>query len=229
MHPKTLQPFRGLDSILAPLLVLALAGGLVLPWTAAPAAAGEASAGSAEPARDPERAREIEAARRYFTDVELVNQYGEPMRLYSDLLQGKVVVINTLFTACTGICPLMSKSLERIQERVGDRLGEEVHLLSITVDPENDTPEAMREFAETFDARRGWYFLTGNPEDVAFALKKLGQYVEDPESHQGIMIMGNDRTGLWKKAFGLASYAELVEVFDSVLNDSGAGGPEAGS
>lgn len=217
---------RSRGPVAVPVLVLALAGGLVLPWGAAPASAAGAEAEAATP--DPERAREIEAARRYFTDVELVNQYGEPMRLYSDLLQGKVVLINTIFTTCTGICPLMSKSLERIQESLGDRLDEDVHLVSITVDPENDSPEAMREFAETFHARRGWYFLTGDPDNVAFALQKLGQHVEDPETHQGIMLIGNDRTGLWKKAFGLASYEKLKAVFDSVLNDTGAGGPEAG-
>lgn len=194
------------------LLVLAAAAAL-------PAAAQEAGGGPT-----PERARAIEAARRYFTDVELVNQYGEPMRLYSDLLRDKVVVIDTIFTTCTGICPVMSKAFETIQERVGDRLGEDVHLISISVDPENDTPEKMRAWGETFHARRGWYLLTGDPENVAFALRKLGQHVEDPEGHQAIMLMGNDRTGLWKKAFGLAGAEELLEVFDSVLNDPGAGG-----
>lgn len=178
---------------------------------------------AADPAPSPERARAVEAAREYFTDVELVNQYGEPMRLYSDLLQDKVVVINTIFTTCTGICPIMSKSFEAIQERMGDRLGSEVHLLSISVDPGNDTPEKMREFGDKFHARRGWYFLTGDPEKVAFALQKLGQYVEDPEAHQAVMLMGNDRTGLWKKAFGLAGADALLEVFDSVLNDTGGG------
>lgn len=197
---------------------------LLAAATTLPAAA---QGGDAAPGRDdsvsPERARQIEAARNYFTDVELINQYGEPMRLYSDLLQGKVVVINTIFTTCTGICPLMSKSYETLQERVGDRLGEDVHLISISVDPENDTPEKMKEWGEKFHARRGWYLVTGDPENVAFALQKLGQYVEDPESHQGIMLMGNDKTGLWKKAFGLANVKEILEVFDSVLNDPGTG------
>lgn len=200
---------------------------LLAAATTLPAAAQGADP-AAEPAVSPERARQIEAARQYFTDVELINQYGEPMRLYSDLLQGKVVVINTIFTTCTGICPLMSKSYETLQERVGDRLGEDVHLISISVDPENDTPEKMREWGDKFHARRGWYLVTGDPENVAFALQKLGQYVEDPEAHQGIMLMGNDRTGLWKKAFGLASTDKLLEVFDSVLNDTGAGAAASG-
>lgn len=203
-------------------LLLVLAAAPVLP------AAAQGPPQEAEAAPTPERARAVEAARRYFTDVQLVNQYGEPMRLYSDLLQGKVVVINTIFTTCTGICPVMSKAFETLQDRVGDRLGEDVHLISISVDPENDTPEKMRAWGEAFHARRGWYLVTGDPENVAFALQKLGQYVEDPESHQAIMLMGNDRTGLWKKAFGLAGAEELIEVFDSVLNDPGAGGEAAG-
>lgn len=175
----------------------------------------------AAPAPVPAQADEANAARRYFTDVELVNQYGEPMRLYSDLLAGKVVVINSMFTTCTGLCPLMSRSLEKIQDRVGDRLDREVHLISISVDPETDTPERLKAFAERFHARKGWYFLTGDPDNVAFALKKLGQYVEDPETHQGILIMGNEPTGLWKKAFGLADVRELLQVFYTVLHDAG--------
>jgi protein SCO1/2 len=199
-------------------LLLVLASVLALP------AAAQEAPQETDAAPSPERARAIEAAQRYFTDVELVNQYGEPMRLYSDLLRDKVVIINTIFTTCTGICPVMSKAFETIQERVGDRLGEDVHLISISVDPENDTPERMQVWGEAFHARRGWYLVTGDPENVAFALQKLGQYVEDPESHQAIMLMGNDRTGLWKKAFGLAGAEKLLEVFDSVLNDPGAGG-----
>lgn len=188
--------------------ILALAALALAVAVAAPAPAQEEAA---------------QAAHRYFTDVELVNQYGEPMRLYSDLLAGKVVVINSMFTTCTGICPLMSRSLEKIQARVGDRMDREVHLISITVDPETDTPERLKAFADKFHARKGWYFLTGDPDKVAFALKKLGQYVEDPETHQGILIMGNEPTGLWKKAFGLADVRELIEVFDSVLHDAGGG------
>lgn len=188
------------------------------------AALGAPAAAAAEDAApSPERARAAAAARDYFTDVELVNQYGEPMRLYSDLLEGKVVAIDTIFTTCAAICPLMSRSFEKLQEHVGDRLGDDVHLISISVDPENDTPEKMRRFGERFGARRGWYLLTGEPENVEAALRRLGQYVEEPDDHQAIVLMGNDRTGLWKKAFGLASADELIAVFDSVLHDAGGG------
>ena len=190
---------------------LSLLGLLALPAVAQPA-----SEAGADPATNP--------ALHYFTDVELVNQHGEPMRLYSDLLEGKVVLINTVFTACTGMCPMLSSTIEKVQSHVGDRVGEDVHLLSISVDPENDTPEKMAELAERFHAERGWYFLTGEPRNVELALRKLGQFTEDPESHQGILIMGNEPTGLWKKAFGLADAEAIIGIFDSVLHDTGAGG-----
>ena len=168
-------------------------------------------------------------AERYFTNVELVNQDGETMRLYRDLLEDKVVVIDTIFTECTGICPVMSKTFQKIQDHVGDRLGEDVHLISISVDPTNDTPEKLKEFAGKFDAREGWYFLTGPKANVDFALHKLGGYVEDREAHTAVVIIGNESTGLWKKAMGLAPARDILPIVDSVLNDEGSNQGEPAS
>lgn len=168
-------------------------------------------------------------AEKYFTNVELVNQDGQTMRLYRDLLQDKIVVIDTIFTDCTGICPVMSKTMARIQEHVGDRMGEDVHLISISVDPETDTPAKLKKMARTYDAGPGWYFLTGNKENVDFALQKLGGYVENPEAHNAILIMGNTRTGLWKKALGLAASSKILPIFDSVWHDSGPQADESGT
>lgn len=195
-----------------PVTLLALA--LALAGVVAPAAAGDGSAagdGYVNP-----------AAKEYFTDVVLVNQDGEEMRLYSDLLAGKVVVINSLFTECPGSCPVMSRKYQAIQEHLGDRLGDEVHLISISVDPEHDTPQELKRFAERYGARPGWYLLTGEPANVEAALRKLGQWVEEREAHETVFLIGNDRTGLWKKAFGLAKTEEIVAVVDSVLDDPGA-------
>ena len=159
------------------------------------------------------------AAHEYFTDVVLLNQNGKPMRLYTDLIQGKVVAINPFFTTCTGACPPMNRNMLAIQERLGNRLGKDVHLISITVDPENDTPPRLEEYAAEYDARPGWHFLTGKKENAELALHKLGLHVEQKEFHKSFILMGNDRTGLWKKAFGLAQSEELIEIFESVLND----------
>lgn len=175
------------------------------------------------PAPAPQAAEES-PAQKYFGDVALTNQDGQEMRLYSDLIKDKIVVIDVMFTSCTGACPIMSSTFAKIQDRVGDRLGKDVHLISISVDPVNDTPAKLKEYAERFAARPGWYFLTGPKENVDAALHKLGQYVENREAHQNLFLIGNDRTGLWKKAFGLAKPEEIFPVVDSVLNDKGEGG-----
>lgn len=165
---------------------------------------------------------DVSPAEKYFTNVELINQNGEPMRLYRDLLQGKVVVISTMFTECTAVCPMMSKTIERIQEHLGDHVGDDVHLISISVDPENDTPDKLKEYASRFHAKPGWYFLTGKKENVDQALYKLGGYVENRDDHQTLLIIGNETTGLWKKALGLAGAEKILPIVDSVLEDQGA-------
>jgi protein SCO1/2 len=158
-------------------------------------------------------------AHKYFTDVVLVNQNGEKMRFYSDLLQGKVVIINSFFGTCQGSCLPMNRNLEKVQQALGDHVGKDVHIISISVDPTVDTPASLKEYAKKLHARPGWYFLTGDKQNVDFALKKLGQFVSDKQDHLSVIIIGNERTGLWKKAFGLAQSGELVKVVESVLND----------
>jgi len=162
------------------------------------------------------------AAAKYFTDIELVNQNGEKMRFYSDLLQGKTVIIDSFFATCQGSCLPMTRNLEKVQEALGDRLGKDARIISISVDPAVDTPAELKAFSKKFHARPGWYFLTGSKENVEFVLKKLGQFVEDKNDHYNIFIIGNERTGLWKKAFGLAKAEEIVKVVDSVIDDKGA-------
>jgi len=158
-------------------------------------------------------------AHKYFTDVELITQNGQKVKFYSDLLQGKVVIINSFFATCQGSCLPLNQNLEKVQEALGDRLGKDVYILSISVDPTVDTPTNLNAYAKKLHARPGWYFLTGAKENVDFALKKIGQFVDDKQDHLNIFIIGNERTGLWKKAFGLAKSEELVKVVESVLND----------
>ncbi|HEX5707237.1 MAG TPA: SCO family protein [Pyrinomonadaceae bacterium] len=162
---------------------------------------------------------EPSAAAKYFTDVELLDQNGERRRFYTDVLKGKTVVINTFYTTCTSTCPPMNRNMEKIQEALGDRLGRDVFLVSITVDPATDTPPRLKEYAAKFNARPGWIFLTGEKKDVDWALYKLGQYVKKREEHTTILVIGNERTGLWKKALGLGRTEELVSVVRGVADD----------
>lgn len=161
------------------------------------------------------------AAYKYFGDLKLVDQNGKEVNLYTDLMKDKIVVIDVMFTGCTGACPVMSTTFSKIQQHLGDRIGKDVNLISISVDPTNDTPAKLKEYASRFNAGPGWYFLTGPKENVDAALRKLGQYVETPEAHQSLFLIGNDKTGLWKKALGLAKPEEILPVVDSVVNDKG--------
>jgi protein SCO1/2 len=177
-----------------------------------------------------EPAREQSAAGKWFSDVELLDQDGRKVRFYSDVLKGKTVVVNAFFTTCTSVCPPMNRNMEKIQEALGDRLGREVFLVSISVDPVTDTPPRIKEYAQKFHAKPGWVFLTGKKENVDWALYKLGQYVETKDDHTTVIIVGNETTGLWKKAFGLAKLADLVQIVESVANDKGeAGGDKGGT
>jgi protein SCO1/2 len=183
-----------------------------------------------EPAAPPQpAASKAEAtennAQKYFTDTVLIDQDGERRRFYSDLMKGKTVVIDTFFATCQASCLPMNRNLAQIQAGLGDRLGKDVHILSISVDPGVDTPTLLKAYAKKLDAKPGWYFLTGDKENVEFILKKLGQFVDDKNDHLNIFLIGNDRTGLWKKAFGLAKSEELMKVVESVLNDTAAAKP----
>jgi protein SCO1/2 len=172
----------------------------------------------------PEQASEPQQqspAQKYFTDVELLDQDGKKLHFYTDLLKGKTVIVNAFFTTCTSVCPPMNRNLEKVQEALGDRIGKDVFIVSITVDPATDTPPRLKEYAQRFHAKPGWTFLTGKKENVDWALYKVGQYVEAKDDHTTVIAIGNEPTGLWKKALGMAKPADLIDIVKSVADDKG--------
>ena len=211
---------------------------LVICLAAATTVAAQGSTRPTPPApKDPhaghhmaEEPQEQSAAGKYFSDVELLDQDGRKVRFYTDMLKGKTVVINAFFTTCTSVCPPMNRNMEKVQEALGARLGKEVFLVSISVDPLTDTPPRLKEYAQKFHAKPGWTFLTGKKENVDWALYKVGQYVESKDDHTTVIIVGNEATGLWKKMFGMGKTAELIQIVESVANDKGeANGDKGGS
>ena len=203
-----------------PVLALAfLLLGSAWPSTAHHSAGDVESAAPAQPVPPPQEA--LTPAHRYFTDVILVNQYGEKMQLYSDLLKGKVVVIHVFFTSCEDSCPVVLGTFLQLQEWLGERLGSAVHLLSITVDPVLDTPARLKDHAERLQVKRGWYWLSGEPQNVRWALDKLEPYVEKREEHRNIIFIGNEPTGLWKRESGLARPQDIMRSLERILQDRG--------
>lgn len=163
------------------------------------------------------QAQEPSASAKYFGGVTLTDQDGKRVALY-ELMKGRTVVMHTFFATCTGSCPVMARSLTELQTRFADRLGRDLWFVSITVDPENDTPAKLKEYAARNQAKTGWSFLTGSRAEVDAALKKIGQHVAVRDEHMNVMVIGNDATGLWKKAMALAPARELGDVVQSVVD-----------
>jgi len=182
---------------MAAALALALAAPSLAADQAVPAAAPPAEPSPANPAADA-AARDAKA-RAWFTDTVLLDQDGRPRRFYSDVLQGKVVCLSFIFTNCGEACPLIMQKLKRVRTQLGAR-ADEVQFVSLSVDPEHDTPEALKAFAAKHGASGpGWTFLTGSRADLAAVHRRLGTWVEDPGDHQTGFIAGNVARRHWTK------------------------------
>lgn len=158
-----------------------------------------------------------ESSAAYFPNQILITQDSRPVRFYDDLLKGKVVLINFMFTTCTGVCPPMTANLAKVQNYLGEHVGKDVVIISISVDPTVDTPERLKKYAEGFHARPGWYFLTGKKENVDWVLYKLGGYVEDKMQHSAVLIIGNEATGEWVKTAAVRNPAQIAEAVTELL------------
>jgi len=150
------------------------------------------------------------AAQVSLTDTALLDQDGKARRMKSDVVGDRIVVVDFIYTTCTTICPVISATFADVQKRLGDSVGRDVGLVSISVDPARDTPAALKEYGEKVGARAGWTWLTGNPQDVNSVLKGLGAYVASPEQHPSMVLVGDGRTGQWTRFFGFPSAAQIV-------------------
>jgi protein SCO1 len=149
---------------------------------------------------------------KYFPNLELTTQDGMNVRFYDDVLKGKTVLVNFLFTSCADVCPPMTANLVRVQRLLGDRLGRDIVMVSISLDPETDTPEALKAYAEKFGAKPGWYFLTGSKANVDGVLAKLGGYVDDKNKHSAALLIGNVPRGGWQKMFAMGKPEAIASV-----------------
>ena len=136
--------------------------------------------------------------------VTLLTQDNMKVRVYEDLIKDKIFLINMFYINCPdGRCPGVAANLVRLQNKLGKKLGRDVHIYSISLDPENDNPKALKKYAESFDAKPGWTFLTGEKADIEALRRRLGFWSPDPVrdanriSHTGILMMGNDKLDRW--------------------------------
>ena len=162
------------------------------------------------------------AAAKYFPNLVLRTQDDNPVHFYEDLLKGKVVLINFIFTTCQGVCAPMTANLARVQSYLAERLGKEVLMISISVDPTIDTPNVLRKYADKFKAKPGWYFLTEEKKSVDWVLYKLGGYVEDKQQHASVLIIGNEATGEWLKVNAMGNPSEIATLVTRLLDSKPA-------
>ena len=150
-------------------------------------------------------------------EVEVLDQNGNALDFYSDLIKGKTVAINFIFTNCTTIFPPLAATFARVQKEMGDRVGRDVHFISISVDPLTDTPERLKAWGAKFKAGPGWTFVTGDKEQIDKLLYALGASVSRREDHSPTVIVGNDLKGVWTRTYGLARSAQLVGLIMDVI------------
>ena len=150
-------------------------------------------------------------------DVEVLDQDGNALHFYRDLIKDKTVAINFIFTNCTTICPPLAATFARVQKEMGDKVGKDVHFISISVDPLTDTPERLKAWGAKFKAGAGWTFVTGEKQQMDKLLNALGAAVSKREDHTPAMIIGNDAKGVWTRTYGLAKTGQIVGLILDVM------------
>lgn len=152
---------------------------------------------------------------RYFPNVPLRTQDNKKVHFYDDLIKDKIVTINFFYAKCEGVCPGISANLVRVQKLLGERVGREIFMYSISLKPEDDNPAVLKEYAQSYHVRPGWKFLTGDPADIELLRRSLGFTNPDPKldkdksQHTGNIRYGNEPLMLWAACPGLA-HAEWI-------------------
>jgi cytochrome oxidase Cu insertion factor (SCO1/SenC/PrrC family) len=160
--------------------------------------------------------------RDYFPNVVLQDHNGRQVRFYDDIVRGKVVSINFIFTSCTDLCPLDTARLREVQQLLGERVGRDVHMYTISINPERDTPEALRRFMRAYDIGPGWTFLTGSRADVDLLQRRLGFRPADQRNlrdHDASVIVGNEGTGQWIRRSAYESPRLLADLLGRALQN----------
>ena len=151
-------------------------------------------------------------------DVSVYDQNGKALKFYSDLVKGKTVAINFIFTTCTTICPPLTATFRRVQMGLEDRVGNDVQLISVSVDPTTDVPEKLKAYAEKFKAGPGWTFVTGDKKQIDSLLLALGAGVASKEDHTPMILIGNEAANNWVHTYGLSPPSRLVEIIKETAN-----------
>jgi protein SCO1/2 len=160
---------------------------------------------------EPARCTEVD-----LLDLPLIDQDGSEVKFVSDVIGDRIVVMDVIYTTCTTVCPVISAVFGQMQKRLGDQLGKEVVLVSVSVDPIRDTPQRLKAYAASHKARPGWIWLTGNKRTMDRVLDGLGAYSPNFEDHPAMVLVGDGHSGEWSRFFGFPSPDRLMEQVDNL-------------
>jgi protein SCO1 len=157
-----------------------------------------------------------------FPNIELITQDGKTVHFYDDLVKGKIVAIDFIYTTCQYACPLETARMAQVQKKLGDRVGNDIFFYSISIDPEHDTPEVLKAYMEKFRVGPGWTFLTGKKAQIDLLQRKLGVY-NDPrineDGHLPHLLIGNDATNTWMRANALDNPSFQARMIGEFLDN----------
>ena len=148
----------------------------------------------------------------------VLDQNGKQLNFFKDLIEGKSVAINFVFTTCTAICPSLTATFRRVQQEARTR-GVDVQLISISVDPTVDTPERLQDFAKKFKVEPGWTFVTGEKTEIDSLLQALGVAVVNKNDHTPMVLIGNEVADKWTRTYGLSSPKTMVDLIQAASSD----------
>lgn len=176
----------------------------------------------------PEVVPEVVTARLEIPDLELTDQDGKPVRFYSDLVAGRLVAMNFIFTTCTTICPPMGANFAKLERILARRQGAPVALISVSIDPATDTPARLKAWRDNLlgagQASSPWTLVTGPRQEMTALLKALNAFNADKARHTPFLLLGNEATGQWRRVYGLTPPAELAKLLDELATTTVAKG-----
>jgi protein SCO1/2 len=157
----------------------------------------------------------------YFPKISLETQDKNKVEVYKDLFSGRIVVVNFFYTQCTGErCVAGMANLLRLQNALGDRLGTDVYMYSITLDPEHDTADVLKAYAKEHGIKQGWVLLTGKLDDITSLRRKLGLFNSnsdkdaDLKQHTGMIVIGNVPLDKWSQTSITTTPDHILEMIE---------------
>jgi len=201
---------------------LPLLGVVCLLWTTGAALSGGQQAENPAVQRE-DRARAAGPTKISIPDATVLDQNGRKLRFYTDLVKGKTIAVNFIFTTCTTICPPMTANFAKVQKTMMAHGQKDFYLISVSVDPENDTPAKLKAYAEMFQAKPGWTFVTGTRAELQSIWQAFSVYSGGAkQDHAPTVVIGNDARHSWTYASGLTSANKLVAVIESIQESQNA-------